>query len=161
MDKLYWIVCEESEQTLFEGRYLGRTRGAAMKHLKEQIGRASLTGLVFSITEIPVPLIREIVAEILGQSTGEGIPEIRSTIPKPDAGPSAGSVEAEEDRIPDPTPFQDTKPRPQYDWEAIKECYMQGRAPKDVAGIMNVPLNTLKGRIRREGWAHERREVDA
>ena len=37
-----------------------------MKFLKEQIGRKSLSGVVFTITEIPVPLIREIVAEILG-----------------------------------------------------------------------------------------------
>lgn len=163
MDKLYWIVCEESDKTLFEGRYLGRTRGAAIKHLKEQLGRASLTGLVFSITEIPVPLIREIVAEILGQSTGKGVPEIRPAIPEPPAeryDAFQGESE-EEDKAPEPTPFQDTKPRPQYDWEAIKECYMQGRAPKDVAKLMDVPINTLRGRIRREGWAHERREVDA
>ncbi len=29
MNKLYWIICEEGERTLYEGRYLGRTRGAA------------------------------------------------------------------------------------------------------------------------------------
>ena len=26
MDKLYYIVCEDNETTLFEGRYQGRTR---------------------------------------------------------------------------------------------------------------------------------------
>lgn len=65
MDKLYWIACDEKDSTLFEGRYQGRTRGAALKFLKEQTGRKSLCGPVFTITEIPVPLIREIVAEIL------------------------------------------------------------------------------------------------
>lgn len=163
MDKLYWIVCEEGDTTLFEGRFLGRTRGAAMKHLKEQLGRASLTGLVFSITEIPVPLIREIVAEILGQSTGESVPEIRPDIPTPPAeryDAFQGEGEGEE-AAPEPTPFQNTSPRPKYDWEAVKECYMQGRALKDVARLMDVPINTLRSRIRREGWAHERREVDA
>jgi hypothetical protein len=134
-----------------------------MKHLKEQVGRATLNGLVFTITEIPVPLIREIVAEILGQSTGEGVPEIRPAIPAPPAERfDAFQGESEEaEPAPEPTPFQDTAPRPQYDWEAIKECYMQGRAPKDVARLMDVPINTLRGRIRREGWAHERREVGA
>lgn len=134
-----------------------------MKHLKEQLGRATLNGLVFTITEIPVPLIREIVAEILGQSTGEGIAEIRPSIPTPPVERfDAFQGESEEaEATPEPTPFQDTTPRPQYDWEAIKECYMQGRAPKDVARLMDVPINTLKGRIRREGWAHERREVGA
>lgn len=37
-----------------------------MKFLKQSLGRPNLCGLVFTITEIPVPLIREIVAEILG-----------------------------------------------------------------------------------------------
>jgi hypothetical protein len=161
MDKLYWIVCEEGDQTLFEGRFLGRTRGAALKHLKDQVRRASLTGLVFTITEIPVPLIREIVAEILGQP-GAGVPEIRPAIPAPPAeryDPFAD--DPDEDALPEPGPLSNPQPRPEYDWDAIKACYLQGRGPTDVARLMNVPLNTLRGRIRREGWAHERREVDA
>jgi len=82
MNKLYWIVCEESERTLYEGRFLGRTRGAAMKHLKDQLGRSSLTGLVFSITEIPVPLIREIVAEVLaGNNATVPLSETRPPAP--------------------------------------------------------------------------------
>ena len=55
MDKLYYIVCEEKGTTLFEGKFQGRTRGAAIKFLKAQIGRQSLAGVVFTITEIPVP----------------------------------------------------------------------------------------------------------
>lgn len=165
MDKLYWIVCEEGERTLFEGRFTGRTRGAALKHLKEQLGRTSLSGLVFAITEIPVPLIRQIVAEILGQEGAADIPEIRPPAPPPpatrydafqDGGPGQGD---EAEGAPEPTPFQDTAPRPRFDWEAIKALYMQGRSPKDVARIMNVPPNTLKARITRQGWARERREA--
>ena len=37
MDKLYYILCEEKGATLFEGRFQGRTRGEAIKFLKEQI----------------------------------------------------------------------------------------------------------------------------
>jgi hypothetical protein len=163
MDKLYWIVCEESDQTLYEGRFLGRTRGAALKHLKDQLGRASLTGLVFSITEIPVPLIRQIVAEILGQP-GADVPEIRPAIPQPkEERFDAFTDEKEEEAVEatPPAPLSDPKPRSQYDWEKIKACYMEGRGPTDVAKLMDVPLNTLRGRIRRECWAHERREVEA
>lgn len=61
MDKLYWIICEEKGVTLFEGRFQGRTRGGAIKFLKDQIGRPGLNGTVFTVTEIPVPLIRETV----------------------------------------------------------------------------------------------------
>ena len=163
MDKLYWIVCEEGDKTLFEGRYLGRTRGAAIKHLKDQLGRASLTGLVFSITEIPVPLIREIVAEILGQSTGEGVPEIRPAIPTPpaqryDAFQSEGD---EEEAAPEPTPFQTRGSPRRRDWDAAKALYMSGRRPKDIAKELKIPMNTLSCKISRDGWAHERREVGA
>lgn len=167
MNKLYWIVCEEGEQTLFEGRYLGRTRGAAMKHLKEQLGRSNLTGLVFSVTEIPVPLIREIVAEILAGG-GNAVP-MAETRPAPEPEEPAGRYEAfaesaeaetddaEADEPELPASMTSPQPLPEYDWAAIKACYMKGRGPKDVAELMNVPINTLKRRITREGWARERR----
>ena len=65
MNKLFWIVCEDKNSTLYEGRYQGRTRTAAIKFLKITLGRSSLKDLVFTVTEIPVPLIREIVVEVL------------------------------------------------------------------------------------------------
>ena len=57
MDKLYWIVCEEGDLTLFEGRHQARTRGAALKFLKEKIGRRCLRDLVFTITFDVQPII--------------------------------------------------------------------------------------------------------
>lgn len=147
MDKLYWIACEEGDKALYEGRFLGRTRGSALKHLKDKLGRSNLIGLVFSVTEIPVPLIREIVIETFEQQRSLTTQEEQADEP--------------EEAPPRPTLFSNPTTRPQYDWEAIKECYMAGRGPKEVSRIMNVPINTLSGRIRREGWAHERREVDA
>lgn len=164
MNKLYWIVCEEAEQTLYEGRYLGRTRGAAMKHLKEQLGRSSLSGLVFSITEIPVPLIKEIVREILaGEGTIPPVEEIRPAPPQqPEAANEPVRFEAfsgDEDAIAEdePTSGTGTAVRTDYDWDAIKAVYMEGRGPKDIAESMNVPINTLRKRITRDGWARERR----
>lgn len=154
MNKLYWIVCEEGEQTLFEGRYLGRTRGAAMKHLKEQLGRSNLTGLVFSVTEIPVPLIREIVAETRPAPEPEE-PAGRYEAFAESAEAEPGDAEADEPEL--PASMTSPQPLPEYDWAAIKACYMEGRGPKDVAELMNVPINTLKRRITREGWARERR----
>ena len=166
MNKLYWIVCEENDKTLYEGRFLGRTRGAALKHLKEQLGRSNLTGLVFAITEIPVTLIRELVAECVGTLMGNGTTPA-PVAPEPEAdnivsgdfgrNGSQGELEITDD---DPPPSgATTRNHSDYDWTSIKACYMEGRGPKDVAAIMNVPLNTLRGRITREGWARERREA--
>ena len=171
MNKLYWIVCEEGDRTLYEGRFLGRTRGAAMKHLKERLGRSGLSGLVFSITEIPVPLIREIVAGILaggdptnelgntGTFQPEPEPEGRYEAFGGETPDAAQSTTSQEEEL--PASMASPRAVPQYDWEAIKACYMEGRGPKDVASLMEVPLNTLKGRIQREGWAQQRREVGA
>jgi hypothetical protein len=38
------------------------------------------------------------------------------------------------------------------DWKAIKRCYLRDRSVKQTAAQFNVPVNTLKARIRREGW---------
>lgn len=161
MNKLYWIVCEESDQTLYEGRFLGRTRGAAMKHLKEQLGRASLSGLVFSITEIPVPLIKELVREILagtGLQIAEGRLPIEETAalvtpPEPTEPERFSTFTAE----PEESTISNRQSTISPDWDAIKAVYMEGRGPKDIAEMMDVPINTLRKRITRDGWARERR----
>lgn len=98
MNKLYWIVCDDKDTNVFEGRFQGRTRGEALKFLKQSLGRKSLCGLVFTITEIPVPLIREIVAEIL---SGE-MPAAAAT---PTPTPAPAPVEPEpETPLAKPTP---------------------------------------------------------
>ena len=81
MNKLYWIVCDDKETNVFEGRYQGRTRGEALKFLKQSLGRKTLNGLVFTITEIPVPLIREIVAEILAGGDGSNVTPAANVVP--------------------------------------------------------------------------------
>ena len=35
MNKLYWIVCDDKETNVFEGRYQGRTRGEALNPKSE------------------------------------------------------------------------------------------------------------------------------
>jgi len=170
MNKLYWIICEEGDKTLYEGRYLGRTRGAALKHMKEQVGRSNLTGLVYTITEIPVPLIREIVAEIVrGNVSAFPLSETRPPAPTqhPETPARYGAFKADTVVL-EPADESDLPPRgatvhlrTDYDWAKIKACYMDGRGPKDVAAIMGVPVNTLAKRITREGWARERRQACA
>lgn len=79
-----------------------RTRGAALKFLKEQVGRTCLRGVVFTITEIPVPLIREIVAEILA---GGDLP-VAAPTPPPAATNDTATPE------PAPKPARKSKPKP-------------------------------------------------
>ena len=124
MNKLYYIVCEEKDTTLFEGRYQGRTRGGAMKFLKQSIGRKTLNGLVFTITEIPVPLIREIVAEMLAGSDGGTIANVAPAanivpITRPEPEPKVERYDAFADAAkPEVTPakaksIKKSKPQPE------------------------------------------------
>ena len=157
MNKLYYIVCDDKETNVFEGRYQGRTRGEALKFLKQTIGRKTLNGLVFTITEIPVPLIREIVAEILaGGDSNHTTPSaniVPLTCPEPEASP--GRYDAFADAAePEPTPAKKVGNPGHGDehWSQVKAHWLECRSVKQTAEHFSLSPNTLKTRIRREGW---------
>jgi hypothetical protein len=147
MNKLYYIVCDDKEVNVFEGRYQGRTRGEALKFLKQSIGRKTLNGLVFTITEIPVPLIREIVAEILG---GE-IPATPLPIEESPVEPEPGTPLAK----PVPVASGGKPGNPGFGkdlWTQVKAYWEGCHSAKKTAEHFGLSPNTLKTRIRREGW---------
>jgi len=168
MNKLYYIVCEDNETTLFEGRYQGRTRGAALKFLKQSLGRKSLNGLVFTITEIPVPLIREIVAEILAGGDGAGAVNV-VPITKPEPTPQAGRFDAfanaaeaesttEEDAEPEMAKSTGKVGNPGLGddlWSQAREFWKECRSIKQTAERFGLSPNTVKTRARRENWKEE------
>ncbi len=169
MDKLYYIVCDDKDTTLFEGRYQGRTRGGALKFLKQSIGRKTLNGLVFTITEIPVPLIREIVAEILAG----GVTPAANVVPitRPEAEPKAERFDAFTDAADvtvtpaKATPTKKSKPAPKANaakvgnpghgddhWQKVRAYWERCRSINKTAEKFGLSPNTVKTRARREGW---------
>ncbi|MFN9821044.1 MAG: hypothetical protein ACK56K_10140 [Akkermansiaceae bacterium] len=169
MNKLYYIVCDDKETNVFEGRYQGRTRGEALKFLKQSLGRKTLNGLVFTITEIPVPLIREIVAEILAGGDGNVTPAanvVPLTRPEPEASP--GRYDAFADAAePEPTPAEATPPKAKASkpakkvgnpghgdeqWSQVRAHWEECRSVKQTAEHFGLSPNTIKTRSRREGW---------
>ncbi len=168
MNKLYWIVCDDKETNVFDGRYQGRTRGEALKFLKQSIGRKTLNGLVFTITEIPVPLIREIVAEILANEDGSNVVQAANVVPitrtEPDANPGrydafADAAEAE------PTPAENNSPKASKPakkvgnpghgddhWSQVRAYWLECRSVKQTAEHFGLSPNSIKTRSRREGW---------
>lgn len=150
MNKLYWIVCDDKDTNLFEGRFQGRTRGEALKFLKQSLGRKNLCGLVFTITEIPVPLIREIVAEILGGElpaaalTSE--PEESAPVePEPEA-PPVKPVPVASDGKPGNPGFGDDL------WAQARAYWQECRCMRKTAEKFGLSPNSVKTRARREGW---------
>ncbi|MCP5535406.1 MAG: hypothetical protein H7A51_04130 [Akkermansiaceae bacterium] len=171
MDKLYYIVCEDKETTLFEGRYQGRTRGAALKFLKQSLGRKSLNGLVFTITEIPVPLIREIVTEILAGGDGTGAANVVPIKP-PEPEPPAGRYDAFADAAePDSPPAEGPAPKKhpkkkrtakvgnpglgEAIWSEARAFWKKCRSIKQTADKFGLSPNSVKTRARREKWREE------
>ena len=177
MNKLYWIVCDDKDHNVFEGRYQGRTRGAALKFLKQSLGRRSLNGLVFTITEIPVPLIREMVAGILAAGNGTGGANV-VPITGSDPAPAAGRYDAFADAAGPESPPADTtaptakkpaqkkaaKPDPQRArkvgnpghgddfWNSVRAHWLECRSIKQTAEKFGLSPNSVKTRARREGW---------
>ncbi|MEI8309744.1 MAG: hypothetical protein WCH98_03205 [Verrucomicrobiota bacterium] len=158
MDKLYYIVCEEKGEPLFEGRFQGRTRGAAIKFLKDQIGRPGLNGTVFTITEIPVPLIREIVEAIMkGEpvlteatvATAEANPK---KVVRFDAFEQHNQHPVEDHNLDNGPEKPEIWPAKGTDWKAVKRFYSKCRSPKQTAEEFRLSVNTVKTRIRREEW---------
>ena len=170
MDKLYYIVCEDNDTTLFEGRYQGRTRGAALKFLKQSLARKSMNGLVFTITEIPVPLIREIVAEILAGGEGNGAANV-VPLKRPEPEPKAERYDAFADAVePKVTPAKKKAPakaevappakvgNPGHGdqlWSKAKAFWIETRSIKQTAEKFNLSPNSVKTRARRENWKED------
>ncbi len=168
MNKLYYVVCEEQDTTLFEGRFQGRTRGAALKFLKEQIGRKTLSGVVFTITEIPVPLIREIVAEILAASSMTSAPAVNVvplTSPEPDTevephDPPADAAEAKVTpskggRPAKVTPVSSKVGNPGHGddlWLQARAFWDECHCIRKTAEKFGLSPNSVKTRARREEW---------
>ena len=158
MDKLYYLVCEERETTLFEGRFQGRTRGAALKFLKGSIGRKSLSGLVFTITEIPVPLIREIVAEILAEKGGASPKVVPITTAAPAPPPKPSPVKSPEPSAPAPKRKKKAAAKvgnPGHGdelWTQVRAFWEECRNFRVAAEKFNLSPNSVKTRARREGW---------
>jgi len=163
MNKLYWIVCDDKETNVFEGRYQGRTRGEALKFLKQSIGRKTLNGLVFTLTEIPVPLIREIVAEIMaeGSNATPASNIVPLTRPEPEASP--GRYDAFADAAePEPTPAEAKPSKPvnkvgnpghgDEHWTQVRAHWEECRSVKQTAEHFGLSPNSIKTRSRREGW---------
>jgi hypothetical protein len=142
-----------------------------LKFLKQTLGRKTLNGLVFTITEIPVPLIREIVAEILAGGTGTTVTEpaanvVPITRPEPETSPGRYDAFADAAQA-EPTPAEATPPEAKTSkpakkvgnpglgddhWSKVRAHWLECRSVKQTAEHFGLSPNSVKTRARREGW---------
>ena len=67
INKFFHILCTNGERVVYEGRFQCPTRASALNILRDKIGRNNLCGLTYTITEIPIDIIREVVESILNK----------------------------------------------------------------------------------------------
>jgi hypothetical protein len=164
MNRTYKLIASRGTEVIFDDRIDAPTPRAARHELKNRLGLASLSGIVYSITEIPVDLIRQIVDARVAELAG-GAP-MQSPVP-PDV--EAMVMErlqpilrrlAALERTPDeperPVRFDplailpETTPEP--DWSLVKRHFRRYRDPAKTAARYGINVRDLNARARREGW---------
>lgn len=186
--KLFKVLASRGGRIVFDERIRASCPREARAKLKERLRAESLVGIVYSITEIPLEILREIVdartAELAlrGPRRRVDVPRLLDAAVEHRLAPLTARVEALEaargrtgggnastsanrfDAFTPPTPapanaaitVDNAAQRRAItgpNWREIRAHYRRTRSPKQTAALFNVPLNTLKARIRREGWA--------
>lgn len=197
--KLFKLIASKAGKVVFDDRIEAENPRTAREQMKSLLGLQSLTGVVYSITEIPVELIREIVTakvlEIVGSRRNGGRSTIdvsrivndaanvavgdkfrpieqrlaalegRQTASSTNGAHSTSSRrfdafqrDSTRSREPDTSATNGRSAEPETplpattDWRAVKRFYKHCRSPKQTATHFDLSVNTVKARVRREGW---------
>ena len=199
--KLFKLIASKAGKVVFDDRIEAENPRTAREQMKSLLGLQSLTGVVYSITEIPVELIREIVTakvlEIVGSRRSGGASIDVSRIVNDAANvavsdkfrpieqrlaalegrqtaihaASANGAPSTSSRRFDAFQRDSTRSREaelsatngrsvepeaplpaMTDWRAVKRFYKHCRSPKQTAAHFDLSINTVKARVRREGW---------
>jgi hypothetical protein len=166
MKRTYKLIASRGTEIVFDDRILADTPRDARKELKRLLGLQSLSGIVYSITEIPVDLIREIVDARLAELAG-GAP-LQTPVPadvetlvmerlQPILRRLAALEQAPAAEEPAPCARFDPlavlpEPAAEPDWYLVKRHYRRYGNPEATAAKYGIALRDLKARARREAW---------
>ena len=164
MKRTYKMIASRGTEIVFDDRLQADSPRDARRELKKLLGLQSLSGVVYSITEIPVDMIREIVDARIAELAG-GAP-LQTPVP---ADVEALVMErlkpilrrlAELEQTPEqpqrPTRFDPLAMIPstanEPDWNLVKRHYRRYADPRKTAEKYGLVLRDLNTRARREGW---------
>ena len=165
MKRTYKLIASRGNEIVFDDRLQADSPRDARREMKKLLGLQSLSGIVYSITEIPVDLIREIVDARIAELAG-GAP-LQTPVP--------ADVEAHEmerlqpilrrlatlEQTPDEpaaVPRFDPlaalpEPSAEPDWNLVKRHFRRYGNPEATAAKYGIGIRELKARAKREGWA--------
>jgi len=164
MKRTYKLIASRGNEIVFDDRIQADTPRNARSELKKLLGLQSLSGIVYSITEIPVDLIREIVDTRIAE-LADGAP-IQTSLPpeleelvmerlKPILSRLATLDKAPEEPAPvtrfDPLAAL-LEPAAEPDWNLVKRHFRRYGNPEATAAKYGIGIRELKARAKREGW---------
>ena len=171
MQRTYKMLASRAGRIVFDDRITADSPRDARDQMKKLLGLPSLSGVVYSITEIPVDLIREIVDGRLTELAG-GAP-VHAPVPadvdrllterlQPILNRLA-ALERLPDTAPEPEPparfdpladLADSEPAPgEPDWALVKRHFRRYGDPAKTAAKYGLNVRELNARARKEGWA--------
>ena len=166
MKRTYKMLASRGGKIVFDDRLLADSPRDARDQMKKLLGLESLSGVVYSITEIPVDLIREIVdariAELAGgESLKAPVPaDVEAVITQRlqpvlnrlaalERQPAAAEPTVRFDplaELADPAPGEP-------DWNLVKRHFRRYGDPAKTAENYGLNVRELNARARKEGWA--------
>ena len=165
MKRTYKLIASRGNEIVFDDRIQSDTPRNARNELKKLLGLQSLSGIVYSITEIPVDLIREIVDSRIAELAG-GAP-LQTPVPadveslvmerlKPILRRLATLEQTPEEAAPitrfDPLANLPA-PAAEPDWNLVKRHFRRYGNPEATAAKYGIGIREIKARAKREGWA--------
>ena len=168
MNRTYKLIASRGTEVIFDDRLHAESPRAARREMKKLLGLESLSGIVYSITEIPVDLIRQIVDARVAELAGgapmqtpvpadvealvmERLQPILRRLAVLERTPDEPERPARFDplaMLPD-APGEATAP----DWPLVKRHFRRYRDPAKTAGKYGIDVRDLIARARREGWS--------
>ena len=165
MKRTYKLIASRGTEIVFDDRLQADSPRDARREMKKLLGLASLSGIVYSITEIPVDLIREIVDARIAELAG-GAP-LQTPVP---ADVEAlvmerlqpilrrlATLEQTPEEPPPVTRFDPLaalpEPAAEPDWNLVKRHFRRYGNPEATAAKYGIGIRELKARAKREGWA--------
>ncbi len=166
MKRTYKLIASRGNEIVFDDRLQADSPRDARREMKKLLGLQSLSGIVYSITEIPVDLIREIVDARIAELAG-GAP-LTTPVPadvealvmerlQPILRRLATLEQAPAEEPPPVTRFDPLaalpEPVAEPDWNLVKRHFRRYGNPEATAAKYGIAIRELKARAKREGWA--------
>ena len=164
MKRTYKLIASRGNEIVFDDRLQADSPRDARREMKKLLGLESLSGIVYSITEVPGDLIREIVDARIAELAGGAplitpIPADVEALVMERLQPILRRLAALEQAPAEPAPATRfdplaclPEPAAEPDWNLVKRHFRRYGDPEKTAEKYGLKVRELNARARREGW---------